>query len=363
MTVFRRVIARVCEQAPAELLAEVAHNTDPQSDIISVPLANSRNEFSEDPMRNTGRVRSVTFDGQNLIADLDVTNADAADRLARGLVGVAALVDKATRKLRGAGLTLRSGGAPIALTAAAGGSDLLALTADNGEAPVVDAEQLLADVSEFAAAELSAAGYSADDVAGLVSAMAGGQLQLSDQGDEDDDDQEDDDMAATADLTRSDLDTAYLELSAATGVSTALVRDAALELAGHGGAGNVTFGSLAEEVEALAQLAQMTGITGGARVDPQAANSEILALAGRHPEFFDVRKAAAFTAYDPPAGYCEAGMPAPTAAQEAEINRLLGQPHPAARLQRADPDGGGPDVRGVAGAGRRRRRPERRGRD
>jgi hypothetical protein len=58
--VFRQPIATASPQAPACVLSRIAASFDP-ADIIPIPLANARNEFGEDPLRNTGRVVGSSF--------------------------------------------------------------------------------------------------------------------------------------------------------------------------------------------------------------------------------------------------------------------------------------------------------------
>ena len=69
----------------------------------------------------------------------------------------------------------------------------------------------------------------------------------------------------TETISHADLDQAYAELSAATGVPESLIRDGALELAvGSDASGNTTFSSLADEVQAVSFLAATFGIGSGA---------------------------------------------------------------------------------------------------
>lgn len=380
MTLFRRVIARTGPTVPAALLAEIAANTDPASDIVTVPLANSRNEFSEDPMRNAGRVVSVEFNGSELAAELDVANAEAADRLTRGLAGVVALVDKRTRKLRGAGLSLRANGVPIALAAAGGNDDVLMLTAGEDTGMLTsDIQEIIAlaghleslgltpdqvddlllvasdSLSQERRQHLASIGQALDDgsypipdaahlhAAAVLAASGHGDVKAARRlirkrahelgvdvttlpgfgdGDSDaDQDQDGDDDVAATSLTRDDLEGAWAELSAMTGLPGYALREAAEADGG-------PFSSAAEEAAVISEIALSVGASAGGvpPVDPQAADSEILALAGRHPGAgLDVRKVAAYTAGGP-APYTDVPRDAgaPTMAQAAEIDRLLG---------------------------------------
>lgn len=61
-------------------------------DIVQVPLANAKNEHSEDPERNIGEVVDIEVVGDKVYAVLDIRNPDHADRLGKTYLGASAML-------------------------------------------------------------------------------------------------------------------------------------------------------------------------------------------------------------------------------------------------------------------------------
>src|SRR4051812_7606638 len=60
--------------------------------IVQVPLANSKNEHSEEPDRNIGEVVDVQIDGDKLYAVMDIRDADHAARMGKTYLGASAML-------------------------------------------------------------------------------------------------------------------------------------------------------------------------------------------------------------------------------------------------------------------------------
>jgi len=61
-------------------------------DIVQVPLANDKNEHSEDPMRNIGEVIGIEAKDDKVYAVIDARDATAADKLGKTLLGASAML-------------------------------------------------------------------------------------------------------------------------------------------------------------------------------------------------------------------------------------------------------------------------------
>lgn len=61
-------------------------------DIVQVPLANAKNEHSEDPERNIGEVVDIEVDGDKVYAVLDIRDSAHADRLGKTYLGASAML-------------------------------------------------------------------------------------------------------------------------------------------------------------------------------------------------------------------------------------------------------------------------------
>src|ERR1044072_4503734 len=61
-------------------------------DIVQVPLANDKNEHSEDPMRNIGEVIGIEAKDDKVYAVIDARDAPAADKLGKTLLGASAML-------------------------------------------------------------------------------------------------------------------------------------------------------------------------------------------------------------------------------------------------------------------------------
>lgn len=60
--------------------------------IVQVPLANSKNEHSEEPDRNIGEVVDVQIDGDKLYAVMDIRDSDHASRMGKTYLGASAML-------------------------------------------------------------------------------------------------------------------------------------------------------------------------------------------------------------------------------------------------------------------------------
>lgn len=60
--------------------------------IVQVPLANSKNEHSEEPDRNIGEVVDVQIDGDKLYAVMDIRDPQHADRMGKTYLGASAML-------------------------------------------------------------------------------------------------------------------------------------------------------------------------------------------------------------------------------------------------------------------------------
>jgi hypothetical protein len=61
-------------------------------DIVQVPLANAKNEHSEDPERNIGEVVDIQLQGDKVYAVLDVRDPAHADKLGKTYLGASAMM-------------------------------------------------------------------------------------------------------------------------------------------------------------------------------------------------------------------------------------------------------------------------------
>jgi hypothetical protein len=61
-------------------------------DIVQVPLANAKNEHSEEPDRNIGEVVDIQVDGDKVYAVLDIRDAAHADRMGKTYLGASAMM-------------------------------------------------------------------------------------------------------------------------------------------------------------------------------------------------------------------------------------------------------------------------------
>jgi len=66
--------------------SRVKANFDSGVSMAQVPLANDRNEHSEDPLRNTGEVIGIERDGRKVYDLIDVRDPEVAQRLADGRI-------------------------------------------------------------------------------------------------------------------------------------------------------------------------------------------------------------------------------------------------------------------------------------
>lgn len=66
--------------------------TDGVCDIVQVPLANAKNEHSEDPERNIGEVVDIEVNGDKVYAVLDVRDDAHADKLGKTYLGASAML-------------------------------------------------------------------------------------------------------------------------------------------------------------------------------------------------------------------------------------------------------------------------------
>lgn len=66
--------------------------TDGVCDIVQVPLANSKNEHSEDPERNIGEVVDIEVKGDKVYAVIDVRDDKHADKLGKTYLGASAML-------------------------------------------------------------------------------------------------------------------------------------------------------------------------------------------------------------------------------------------------------------------------------
>lgn len=65
---------------------------DKVCDIVQVPLANDKNEHSEDPTRNIGEVIGIEEDDNKVYALIDVRDEKAADKMGKTLLGASAMM-------------------------------------------------------------------------------------------------------------------------------------------------------------------------------------------------------------------------------------------------------------------------------
>ncbi len=61
-------------------------------DIVQVPVADDKNQHSEDPHRNIGEVIGIEATDDKVYALIDVRNTDAADKLGKTLLGASAMM-------------------------------------------------------------------------------------------------------------------------------------------------------------------------------------------------------------------------------------------------------------------------------
>lgn len=61
-------------------------------DIVQVPLANDKNEHSEDPDRNIGEVVDLQIEGNKIYAYIDARDSARADKLGKTLLGASAMM-------------------------------------------------------------------------------------------------------------------------------------------------------------------------------------------------------------------------------------------------------------------------------
>ncbi len=61
-------------------------------DIVQVPVADEKNQHTEDPNRNIGEVIGIESTEDKVYALIDVRNADAADKLGKTLLGASAMM-------------------------------------------------------------------------------------------------------------------------------------------------------------------------------------------------------------------------------------------------------------------------------
>lgn len=61
-------------------------------DIVQVPLANAKNEHSEEPDRNIGEVVDIQVDGDKVYAVLDIRDPGHADKLGKTYLGASAML-------------------------------------------------------------------------------------------------------------------------------------------------------------------------------------------------------------------------------------------------------------------------------
>lgn len=65
---------------------------DKVCDIVQVPLANDKNEHSEDPDRNIGEVIGIEEDGDKVYAVIDIRDEKAAPKMGKTLLGASAMM-------------------------------------------------------------------------------------------------------------------------------------------------------------------------------------------------------------------------------------------------------------------------------
>jgi hypothetical protein len=74
-------------------LATLKKNFDDRAcDIVQVPLANAKNEHSEDPTRNIGEVVDIEVTGDKVYAVMDIRDPDHAGRLGKTYLGASAML-------------------------------------------------------------------------------------------------------------------------------------------------------------------------------------------------------------------------------------------------------------------------------
>lgn len=74
-------------------MAKLKQNFDDRiCDIVQVPLANQKNEHSEEPDRNIGEVVDIEINGDKVYAVIDVRDAAHADRLGKTYLGASAML-------------------------------------------------------------------------------------------------------------------------------------------------------------------------------------------------------------------------------------------------------------------------------
>jgi hypothetical protein len=72
--------------------ARLRDNFDSGVSMVQVPLANDKNEHSEDPLRNTGEVIGLEREGSKVYAVLDIRDPQVADKLGKTLLGASAML-------------------------------------------------------------------------------------------------------------------------------------------------------------------------------------------------------------------------------------------------------------------------------
>lgn len=76
-----------------EFIATMKKNFDDRiCDIVQVPLANAKNEHSEEPERNIGEVVDIEVKGDKVYAVMDIRDASHADRLGKTYLGASAMM-------------------------------------------------------------------------------------------------------------------------------------------------------------------------------------------------------------------------------------------------------------------------------
>lgn len=80
-------------QIDDDFVAKLKKNFDDRiCDIVQVPLANAKNEHSEDPERNIGEVVDIQLDGDKVYAVMDIRDPQHADRMGKTYLGASAMM-------------------------------------------------------------------------------------------------------------------------------------------------------------------------------------------------------------------------------------------------------------------------------
>lgn len=292
-------------------------------DIVQVPLANDKNEHSEDPLRNIGEVVDIARDGAKVYAMIDARDATAADKLGHTILGASAMLhmdytDSRTGKQVGptllhvcatnrpyvTGLEDYSEVIEDAVAASADSSGEVLVFAAEEEPVVPTKEELIAGLLEHGidVGALQAAAAQKQDAAAFTAAIVDalkstGAVELSNT---------DDGTGLTqADLVGAVVELAQTSKTQAESITKLERREAEHEVDGYISAGRVlpkqrsAFVELALTnrdmldtllpTEAVVKLNHQSGITGpdGEQKQETDIDAEIMRLTAEHGRFFE----------------------------------------------------------------------------